>query len=254
MEPFRPLIADSVALMLINNGEIGGGHFLRRGPAVTLTTAGRKAVLAAFEFRTKLLGDGNTAHVAVQDHVDDALPAELAECKVDGSTTGFGGVPLAPVPGSDGPADLRFRPAFRAPGPDTPDPLTGRPALDREEAVAANLPVTDDGGHVSPGQRPVKHLAVKEPDGPLVGHALGPGLEVALRIDGSQYKSVGFDAHAGILRIARGPLCTSIHRAKNPSDTKVRPRPDNGLKPYGIFPMTAHTIADYTQALMVRCQ
>ncbi|MCA9069773.1 MAG: CRISPR-associated endonuclease Cas1, partial [Planctomycetaceae bacterium] len=50
-EEFRPLIADSTVLMLINNGEVGESNFLSRAGAVALTTAGRKSVLAAFERR-----------------------------------------------------------------------------------------------------------------------------------------------------------------------------------------------------------
>ncbi|QGJ70644.1 CRISPR-associated endonuclease Cas1 [Planctomycetales bacterium 10988] len=50
-EEFRPLIADSTTLMLINNGEVGDSNFLSRAGAVTLTTAGRKSVIAAYERR-----------------------------------------------------------------------------------------------------------------------------------------------------------------------------------------------------------
>jgi CRISPR-associated protein Cas1 len=54
-EEFRPLIADSVVLMLVNNGEVAADSFLRRGPAVALTDAGRRAVLASFERRMETL-------------------------------------------------------------------------------------------------------------------------------------------------------------------------------------------------------
>jgi CRISPR-associated protein Cas1 len=50
-EEFRPLIADSTVLMLINNGEVGPASFICRGGAVALTTAGRRAVIEAFERR-----------------------------------------------------------------------------------------------------------------------------------------------------------------------------------------------------------
>ena len=50
-EEFRPLIADSTALMLINNGEVSESSFLSRAGAVALTTAGRKSVLSAYERR-----------------------------------------------------------------------------------------------------------------------------------------------------------------------------------------------------------
>jgi CRISPR-associated protein Cas1 len=50
-EEFRPLLADSTVLTLINNREIGASDFLVRAGAVTLTAAGRKAVIRAWERR-----------------------------------------------------------------------------------------------------------------------------------------------------------------------------------------------------------
>lgn len=51
MEPFRPLIADSVVLTAINNGEIGPADFVRAAGAVNLNERGRRAFIAAFERR-----------------------------------------------------------------------------------------------------------------------------------------------------------------------------------------------------------
>jgi CRISPR-associated endonuclease Cas1 len=51
MEPFRPLIADSVALTTINNGEVKPGDFVYAGRACALAPAGRKRIIAAFERR-----------------------------------------------------------------------------------------------------------------------------------------------------------------------------------------------------------
>jgi CRISPR-associated protein Cas1 len=50
-EEFRPLLADSTVLTLINNGEVGTSDFLVRAGAVTLTAQGRKAALRAWERR-----------------------------------------------------------------------------------------------------------------------------------------------------------------------------------------------------------
>ena len=50
-EEFRPIVADSVVLSLFNTGEVKPEHFIRRGPAVTLTPPGRKAVIAGWERR-----------------------------------------------------------------------------------------------------------------------------------------------------------------------------------------------------------
>lgn len=51
VEPLRRLIADPVALGLINRGELAAHHFAAEGAAVLLTEAGRRAVLGALERR-----------------------------------------------------------------------------------------------------------------------------------------------------------------------------------------------------------
>ncbi len=48
MEPFRPLVADSVAIAAFNKGELGEGHFLRTAAGCALTDAGRKAFFKAY--------------------------------------------------------------------------------------------------------------------------------------------------------------------------------------------------------------
>ncbi len=50
-EEFRPLVAESVVINLINNGEIGPGDFVSRAGGVQLTADGRKSVIAAYERR-----------------------------------------------------------------------------------------------------------------------------------------------------------------------------------------------------------
>ncbi|WP_459555317.1 CRISPR-associated endonuclease Cas4g/Cas1g [Lacunimicrobium album] len=50
-EEFRPLIADSVTMMLFNNGEVSESSFIKRAGAVAMTDAARKSVLANFERR-----------------------------------------------------------------------------------------------------------------------------------------------------------------------------------------------------------
>lgn len=62
MEEFRPLVADSTVIQVLNNGEIDARHFLRRGPACSLTDVGRRKFLEAYarrleqEVRHPLLG------------------------------------------------------------------------------------------------------------------------------------------------------------------------------------------------------
>jgi CRISPR-associated endonuclease Cas1 len=50
-EEFRPLIADSVVMTAINNGEVRPRDFVARAGAVTLTDGGRRGVIAAYERR-----------------------------------------------------------------------------------------------------------------------------------------------------------------------------------------------------------
>lgn len=50
-EEFRPLVAESVVVNLVNNGEVAASDFLVRAGGVTLTQSGRKAVLAGYERR-----------------------------------------------------------------------------------------------------------------------------------------------------------------------------------------------------------
>ncbi len=55
MEEFRPLVADSVAIGLINNGELRPSDFMARAGAVALTDSGRRRVLDAYERRLDTL-------------------------------------------------------------------------------------------------------------------------------------------------------------------------------------------------------
>jgi CRISPR-associated protein Cas1 len=50
-EEFRPLLADSVVLTLLNNQEITASDFIVRAGAVALTPDGRRTVLRAWERR-----------------------------------------------------------------------------------------------------------------------------------------------------------------------------------------------------------
>lgn len=51
MEEFRPLVADSVAIGMINNGELRQSDFIARAGAVSLTDSGRRRVIEAYERR-----------------------------------------------------------------------------------------------------------------------------------------------------------------------------------------------------------
>ncbi len=51
MEPFRPLLADSVVMQVVNNGEVHPSDFISAAGSVNLTPDGRKRFIAAFERR-----------------------------------------------------------------------------------------------------------------------------------------------------------------------------------------------------------
>jgi CRISPR-associated protein Cas1 len=55
MEEFRPIVADSVVLSVINNGMLTGADFLRRGPAVALESQARRRFIGAYEQRLDTL-------------------------------------------------------------------------------------------------------------------------------------------------------------------------------------------------------
>lgn len=48
MEPFRPLIADSIAVSAFNRGELVEGHFMRAAGGCAFTDAGRSAFFSAY--------------------------------------------------------------------------------------------------------------------------------------------------------------------------------------------------------------
>ncbi len=48
MEPFRPLIADSIAVTAFNRGELKEGHFQRTAAGCSFTSAGRKAFFGVY--------------------------------------------------------------------------------------------------------------------------------------------------------------------------------------------------------------
>lgn len=50
-EEFRPLVAESVAVNLVNNGEVRASHFVVRAGGVALTADGRRAVIRGYERR-----------------------------------------------------------------------------------------------------------------------------------------------------------------------------------------------------------
>lgn len=58
MEPFRPVVADSCVIQVVNNGEIKRSDFVFNGPACSLKPAGRRTFLKAFERRL----DQETTH------------------------------------------------------------------------------------------------------------------------------------------------------------------------------------------------
>lgn len=48
MEPFRPLISDSIAVSAFNRGELSAGHFLQTSAGCVLTDAGRRSFFSAY--------------------------------------------------------------------------------------------------------------------------------------------------------------------------------------------------------------
>ncbi|GAB4242621.1 MAG: CRISPR-associated endonuclease Cas1 [Thermoleophilia bacterium] len=55
MEPFRPLIGDSITISAFNRGELGEGHFMRTSSGCALTDAGRRAFFGLYDRRMTTL-------------------------------------------------------------------------------------------------------------------------------------------------------------------------------------------------------
>lgn len=55
MEEFRPIVADSVVLSVVNNGVLSPNDFVRRGPAVALKSDARRKFIKAYERRLDTL-------------------------------------------------------------------------------------------------------------------------------------------------------------------------------------------------------
>jgi CRISPR-associated protein Cas1 len=55
MEEFRPIVADSVVLRLVNNRIVSADDFIRRGPACALKETTRRRVIRAYEARMDTL-------------------------------------------------------------------------------------------------------------------------------------------------------------------------------------------------------
>jgi CRISPR-associated protein Cas1 len=51
MEEFRPIVADSVVISVVNNGVLSPDDFLQSGPSFALSPAGRKKFIQAYESR-----------------------------------------------------------------------------------------------------------------------------------------------------------------------------------------------------------
>jgi CRISPR-associated endonuclease Cas1/CRISPR-associated protein Cas4 len=51
MEPFRPLVSDSLALAAFNRGELSEGHFMRTAAGCVFTDAGRRSFFSAYDRR-----------------------------------------------------------------------------------------------------------------------------------------------------------------------------------------------------------
>ena len=51
IEEFRPIVADSTCIRVINNGEVGAGDTVRSGLGVNLNASGRRAVIEAYSRR-----------------------------------------------------------------------------------------------------------------------------------------------------------------------------------------------------------
>src|SRR4051812_36905660 len=109
--------------------------------------------------------------------MDDAIPAQVIERPVHRRRRSLLRVSAAPAVAHERPADLRPGPPLRHPRAEPPNPSTGRPFDDGEHRDARGMPGADHGHQPAPRKR-ARHDAADEARGLLVGHHLGPRVEV----------------------------------------------------------------------------
>lgn len=93
-EEFRPLLADSTVLMVINNGELRPNDFIRRGPTVGLRDSGRKRLILAYERRVAIELAHPVFGYKVSYRRAIELQARMLAAVVDGQHDRY--VPLTP--------------------------------------------------------------------------------------------------------------------------------------------------------------
>ncbi|HXG40319.1 MAG TPA: CRISPR-associated endonuclease Cas1 [Candidatus Limnocylindrales bacterium] len=83
-EEFRPIVADSTALSLLNNRQLSEGDFLHRGPSCALTDTGRRKVITTFEDRLSALVRHTTFGYAISYRRVLEVQARLLARRVSG--------------------------------------------------------------------------------------------------------------------------------------------------------------------------
>src|SRR5262249_49426181 len=95
---------------------------------------------------------GNALRILVQriDQADDVIAIHRRERVLEHSARRFGCESAAPKFAPDRPSKLVLRPSLGTMKPDAAHEATGRELLDTPHAIAAQMPVSDDRGHVVP--------------------------------------------------------------------------------------------------------
>ena len=91
-EEFRPIVADSAALMLFNNGELKERDFIQRSGASALTPDGRRTVIRAFERRLDTLIRHPLFKLFGELPPDNGNPRAAAGAASAGRTAGLPGL------------------------------------------------------------------------------------------------------------------------------------------------------------------
>ena len=90
-EEFRPLIADSVVVNAVNNGEIKPSDFIRRGTGVVLNENGRRACITSYERRVDTLVRHPRLGYSVSYRRIFEVQARILARHVNGELSGYEG-------------------------------------------------------------------------------------------------------------------------------------------------------------------
>ena len=129
-----------------------------------------KQLRAPLEALSDPFGDTDRSLVIGVDDADDMLSSHLGKRIIQGTARPLGGIAFSPRVAAQDPAKLEAGPTLRIEETDSAQEAPGRSFLDCPNAVAFQVPMADNHGHLPPGFPVRERLAIPE-----VANDLGVG-------------------------------------------------------------------------------